>query len=416
LTVDDMKPTADPRMARDIKTLQSDDLAPEAGIAVGTRPGIVMLAPVIHEFRRRGLPHFVIHTGQHYSPNMDAQFFTELNLPAPAFRLGGVAEKRTHGGQTAAMLEGIEEVLMARRPCLFLVGGDANTNLAGALAARKLHINLGHIEAGERSYDWRMPEEHNRVVIDHIADHLFATNAHSVANLERESVRGRIHLVGNPIVDASLQHLDLAMRTSEALARFGLEPGGYAVLTTHREENVDTESNLRGALEGVSGAARALGFPVLFLAHPRARKRLGEFGLAEWAEALPCLTVADAVGYLDFLALLANARLVFTDSGGVQQEACIHKIPCVTLRDNTEWTETVTIGANRLAGCDPRRILAAAGEAMAAKPAWGMPFGDGAAATRIADISESVIDSQRGLNRTIVESSADLLAIARGSN
>jgi UDP-N-acetylglucosamine 2-epimerase (non-hydrolysing) len=397
-----MQPANNPHLVRDIKTLQREDLGPEAGIVVGTRPGIVMLAPVIHEFRRRGLPHFVIHTGQHYSPNMDAQFFTELNLPPPDFRLAGVADKRTHGGQTAAMLEGIEEVLMARRPCLFLVGGDANTNLAGALAARKLHINLGHIEAGERSHDWRMPEEHNRVVIDHIADHLFATDVHSVANLERESVCGRIHLVGNPIVDASVQHLDLAMRTSDAVVRFGLEPGGYAVLTTHREENVDTESTLRGALNGVSGAAQALGFKVLFLAHPRTRKRLQEFGLARWAEALPSVTVADAVGYLDFLALIANARLVFTDSGGVQQEACIHKVPCVTLRDNTEWTETVTIGANRLAGCDPRRILVAAREAMATTRDWGAPFGAGGAAARIVDISEGVIDGYCDINRAII--------------
>jgi UDP-N-acetylglucosamine 2-epimerase (non-hydrolysing) len=311
------------------------------------------------------------------------------------------------------MLEGIEEVLMARRPCLLLVGGDANTNLAGALAARKLHINLGHIEAGERSHDWRMPEEHNRVIIDHIADHLFATAAHSVANLERESVRGSIHLVGNPIVDASLQHLDLAMRRSHALMRFGVEPAGYAILTTHREENVDTQANLRGALEGVSGAARTLGFPVLFLAHPRTRKRLGEFGLAEWAHALPRLTLADAVGYFDFLALLANARLVFTDSGGVQQEACIHKIPCITLRDSTEWTETVTIGANRLAGCDPRRILAAAREAMASERSWPVPFGAGAAA-RIADISERVIDGYRAIDSAVFQRSADLLSDCRG--
>jgi UDP-N-acetylglucosamine 2-epimerase (non-hydrolysing) len=382
-------------MARDIKILQREDLTAEAGIVIGTRPGIVMLAPVIHEFRRRGLPHFVIHSGQHYSANMDAHFFADLDLPAPEFRLEGVAEKRTHGGQTAAMLEGIEAVLIARRPCLFLVGGDANTNLAGALAARKLHIDLGHIEAGERSYDWRMPEEHNRVVIDHIADHLFATDPHSVANLERESVRGAIHCVGNPIVDASLRHLRLALRRSDALARFGLETGRYAVLTTHREENVDVPQHLRGALEGVSAAAHAARLPVLFPVHPRTQKRLGEFGLADWVGSLPGLVMTEPVGYLDFLALLANARVVFTDSGGVQQEACIHNVPCVTLRDNTEWIQTVTIGANRLAGCEPARIIAAAREAFAAPRSWGMPFGDGSAAARIADISERIIAAHR---------------------
>ncbi len=380
---------------RDIKILDTADLAPEVGITVGTRPGIVMLAPVIHEFRRRSLPHFVIHTGQHYSPNMDSKFFEDLNLPAPDYRLSGVAERRSHGGQTAIMLEGIEQILLQRRPCLFLIGGDANTNLAGALAARKLRINVGHIEAGERSYDWRMPEEHNRVIIDHISDHLFVTNDRGVNNLQREAARGQIHLVGNPIVDASLSHFDLAMRKSNAVRSFGVEPRGYAVLTTHREENVDVAQNLRGELEGVSTAARALQLPVLFLAHPRTVKRLAEFGLSEWAADLPLMTIADAVGYLDFLALLANARLVFTDSGGVQQEACIHHVPCVTLRDNTEWTETLSIGANRLAGCNPQRIVAAASEAVAIERNWPIPFGDGTTARQIADIAERIIEGYR---------------------
>ena len=310
-----MNAKGDAGMPHDIKVLQREDLVAEAGIVVGTRPGIIMLAPVVHEFRRLGLPHFVIHTGQHYSPNMDSQFFAELDLPAPDFRLEGVADKRTHGGQTASMLEGVEGVLLARRPCLLLVGGDANTNLAGALAARKLHISVGHVEAGERSGDWRMPEEHNRVVIDHIADHLFATDAKSVANLEREHVRGEVHLVGNPIVDASLRHLETAVRQSDALGQFALEPGRYALLTAHREENVDVAASLRGALEGVAAAASASGLTVLFLVHPRTRKRLAEFALGEWAGALPGFVTADAVGYLDFLALLANARLVFTDFG-----------------------------------------------------------------------------------------------------
>ena len=392
-----MNAKGDAGMPHDIKVLQREDLVAEAGIVVGTRPGIIMLAPVVHEFRRLGLPHFVIHTGQHYSPNMDSQFFAELDLPAPDFRLEGVADKRTHGGQTASMLEGVEGVLLARRPCLLLVGGDANTNLAGALAARKLHISVGHVEAGERSGDWRMPEEHNRVVIDHIADHLFATDAKSVANLEREHVRGEVHLVGNPIVDASLRHLETAVRQSDALGQFALEPGRYALLTAHREENVDVAASLRGALEGVAAAASASGLTVLFLVHPRTRKRLAEFALGEWAGALPGFVTADAVGYLDFLALLANARLVFTDSGGVQQEACIHRIPCVTLRDSTEWTETVAIGANRLASCDPARIAAAARAALAAPRCWEMPFASGAAA-RIAEVAERVIAAHAGLS------------------
>jgi UDP-N-acetylglucosamine 2-epimerase (non-hydrolysing) len=380
----------------EIKTLSADQLTPEIGVTVGTRPGIVMLAPVIHELRRRRLPHFVIHTGQHYSPNMDAQVFRDVELPPPDYRLNGVGEKTTHGGQTAMMLEGVEDILMRRRPCLLLVGGDANTNLAAALAARKLNIAVGHVEAGERSYDWRMPEEHNRVIIDHISDHLFATGERSIGNLRRESVRGRIHLVGNPIVDASRRHLAAAQRHSEALRRFSLEARRYGLATLHREENVDFRGNLRGAFAGVSAAAQALDVRVLFLVHPRTRKRLHEFAMADWAATLPGLTLAEPAGYLDFQALLADAALVFTDSGGVQQEACIHHIPCVTLREHTEWAETLDIAANRLAGCDPTRIVAAAREAVVCKREWPVPFGDGNAALRIVEIVAGVLTRSRG--------------------
>ena len=390
-----------PRGVADIKFLKEEQLRPEIGIAVGTRPGIVMMAPVIHQLRRRAMPHFVIHTGQHYSPNMDAQFFADLDLPPADYRLDGVAQKHTHGGQTAAMLEGVEAVLLERRPCLFLVCGDANTNLAGAIAARKLHIGVGHIEAGERSYDWRMPEEHNRVMIDHISDYLFTTSERGARTLRAEGIRGRIYAVGNPIVDAARHHAALSRRRqADVLRRFALDAGSYAIMTAHREENVDDYDQLRGALEGTSQAGAALGLPVLLLAHPRTRKRLEEFGLLAWAATLPALIVADAVGYLDFLTLLTGAGLVFTDSGGVQQEACIHHIPCITLRDNTEWTETLEIGANRLAGCDPVRICAAAREALASARDWPVPFGDGAAARQIVDICGEVVDAAVARART----------------
>ena len=368
---------------------------PLVGIALGTRPGIIMLAPIIHELRRRQCPLFVIHTGQHYSPNMDLQMFEDLDLPAPDYRLQGVAERKTHGAQTAAMLEGIEAVLLERRPCLFLVGGDANTNLAGALAARKLRIAVGHIEAGERSFDWQMPEEHNRVMIDHISDHLFVTGTGGVGHLRQESVRGQIHVVGNPIVDASINHLALAKQKSGALARLGLEPARYAVVTMHREENVDVAERLKGALQGVSRAAQQIGLPALMLAHPRTMLRFKEFGLEDWLRQLAGLRIEPAVGYLDFLSLLANARLVFTDSGGVQQEACIHQVLCVTLRDNTEWTETLEIGANRLAGCDPAAIPAAAVAALLTTASWSNPFGDGTTASQIADVVVRELDRFR---------------------
>ena len=380
-------------MSQQIKVLSSINLERCCALVFGTRPGIVMFAPIVHEMRRLGLPHFIVHTGQHYSPNMDAQFFEDLDLPEPDHKLTGVAEHGTHGGQTAAMLAGIEAVLLERRPRIVLVGGDANTNLAGALAARKLRIAVGHVEAGERSYDWRMPEEHNRRMIDHISDYLYTTSEKGRGQLEREAVEGRILVTGNPIVDASQQHLALARDRSDALARFGVAANEYALLTTHREENVDFAETLRGSLEGVSRASAEVGLRTLFLAHPRTLKRLGEFGLLEWLSDLPAIETHEAVGYLDFLNLVAHARLVFTDSGGVQQEACIHHVPAVTLRENSEWTETLDIGANRLAGTDPERIVAAAGQALAASREWPVPFGAGDAAARIAAAVTEVLDA-----------------------
>ncbi|MCG2776962.1 MAG: UDP-N-acetylglucosamine 2-epimerase (non-hydrolyzing) [Desulfobacterales bacterium] len=380
-------------MKREVKTLDSSSLDRKIAVIVGTRPGIVMFAPIIHELQKGSIPHIVIHTGQHYSPNMDAQFFTDLELPEPQYHIEGVADKKTHGAQTAAMLEGIERVLLKEKPSLVLVGGDANTNLAGALAARKLRMQVGHMEAGERSFDWRMPEEHNRRMIDHISEHLFATGEKAEKHLLKESVQGKIYIIGNPIVDASIQHLTLAKKNSDALERLKLKAGGYALLTTHREENVDFQDLLRNILEGVSRASEALNLPILFLCHPRTLKRLKEFELWDWVNALPGLHVHEAVGYLDFLNLIAHARLVFTDSGGVQQEACIHHVAAVTLRENTEWTETLSHGANRLAGTDPQRIVAASQEAVRTKREWPVPFGDGSAAAKIVDICIRIISS-----------------------
>jgi UDP-N-acetylglucosamine 2-epimerase (non-hydrolysing) len=378
-------------MSQEIKVFDPEKLEKEIAVVIGTRPGIIMFAPIIHELRNRLVPHLMIHTGQHYSPNMDEQFFKDLNLPGPDYKIEGISEKKTHGKQTAAMLEGIEKVLLDRKPRMVLVGGDANTNLAGALAARKLRIQVGHVEAGERSYDWRMPEEHNRRMIDHISDHLFVTGEKSRSHLLGENVQGRIHLTGNPIVDASLQHSHLAKTKSNALERFSLTEGQYGILTTHREENVDFMQSLRGSLDGVSRAASAIGIPVLFLAHPRTLKRLKEFNLWEWGHELPGIQISEALGYLDFINLLSHARLVFTDSGGVQQEACIHHVPAVTLRENTEWSETLESGANRLAGTEPTRIEEAAIAACQVQRAWEVPFGDGKAAEKIVDVCVEVV-------------------------
>jgi UDP-N-acetylglucosamine 2-epimerase (non-hydrolysing) len=380
-------------MTQDIKVLSAQHLTRQAAVVVGTRPGFIMLAPVIHALRRAEVRHFVIHTGQHYSPNMDAQFFADLNLPDPEYKVEGVGRHPTHGGQTAAMLVGVEQALLKERPRVVIVGGDANTNLAGALAARKLSLQVAHVEAGERSYDWRSPEEHNRRMIDHISEYLLCTNDKARKYLEKEAVLGKIFITGNPKVDASLQHLELAKAKSDALARFNLAPQGYAILTTHREESVDFPDILQGILAGVSQASQELKLPVLFLAHPRTLKRLNEFGMWDWARALPGLTISEAVGYLDFLNLLAHARLVFTDSGGVQQEACIHRVPAVTMHDFTEWTETLEHGANRLSGTTPQGIRNAAHEAFRKTGPWPMPFGDGTAGEKIVAILRPVIEA-----------------------
>jgi len=378
-------------MNQTIKVLTRDKLEKQLCVIVGTRPGIVKMSPIVKEICRRQCPHFILHTGQHYSPNMDAQFFMDLDLPDPDYKLSGVAKKKTHGTQTAAMLEGIESVLMKEKPLLILVGGDANTNLAGALAGRKLRIQVGHVEAGERSYDWRMPEEHNRKIIDHISEHLFVTGEKAKQQLVREAVEGKIYVVGNPIVDASLQHLEIAGQKSSILNHLCVEPHCYGILTSHREENVDFPEFLRGILEGVSRASVAMNLPILFLAHPRTIKRLHEFELWNWAHSLPGVFMHEAVGYLDFLYLIANAEIVFTDSGGVQQEACIHHVPAVTVRENTEWVETLEYGANRLAGTDPDRIVESAIEASRGPRKWPVPFGGGDAARKIVDICQQVL-------------------------
>jgi UDP-N-acetylglucosamine 2-epimerase (non-hydrolysing) len=336
---------------------------------------------------------------------MDTELFEDLGLPQPAYHITDVHKKPTHGGQTAVMLEGCETAMIERKPRLVLVNGDANTNLAGALAARKLRLGVGHIEAGERSFDWRMPEEHNRRIMDHISDLLFTTNEKSVRHLRNENVMGEIHVTGNTIVDASINHAVLAKSKSDIGARLLLEPNGYILMTAHREENVDDRERLSNIIEGAAKTAEALGLPVLFPAHPRTFKRIAEFGLDETVKQAPGLRLIAALRYLDFMRLLIDAVLVLTDSGGVQQEAYIHRKPCVTLRDNTEWTETVELGANRLSGADSSEaIVARAKEAIASSDVrWEPVFGDGKAAERIVDLAVEYLDrsTPSGTRRSI---------------
>ena len=376
-----------------LKILNRSELINKVCVIVGTRPGIIMFSPIIRELSSRNIHFFIVHAGQHYSHNMDKQFFEDLELPEPEYKLSEVKNCKLHGEQTARMLEGIEKILIEEKPKIVLVGGDANCNLAGALAARKLGIMIGHIEAGERSYDWRMPEEHNRRIIDHISEYLFITNEKSRENLLKESVQGKIIITGNPIVDAAFRNRRIAGKKSNILSKWGLKKNSYFILTCHREENVDSEENLKNIILGMKNVSYKLKKKIVFLAHPRTQKRIELFRLKDLIDTINNFQVKDSVGYIDFITLLSNARLVFTDSGGVQQESCIFKVPCITLRENTEWVETLEAGVNILAGTDPVKILECSENILSRTFQWTEPFGNGNAAKNIVDtVANEVLD------------------------
>ena len=349
-------------------------------VVVGTRPEIIKMAPVVRACATRATPCLLLHTGQHYSFEMDGVFFQELGLPAPDHNLE--VGSGSHPAQIGAILTGLEPILIAERPDALLVEGDTNSVLAAALCAHKLGIRVGHVEAGLRSYDRRMPEEINRILTDHLADELFAPTEHSRTILRGESIPdARIHVTGNTVVDEVLLQRERA-RGNADFDRFGVSAGRYALATVHRAENVDDDLRLRGIFDGLAGAARALAMPVLAALHPRTSKRLAELGLAVdgAVRTLPPL------GYLQFLALHSDAALMLTDSGGLQEEACCLRVPCVTLRDNTERPESVEAGANVLAGADPERIVECARRMLAKPRDWPNPFGDGKSGLRIVDL------------------------------
>ena len=349
-------------------------------IVVGTRPEIIKMAPVVRACLDRGVPYLLLHTGQHYSFELDGVFFAELGLPAPHRNLEVGSGSQSY--QLAAVIEGLAPLLVEERPDVVLVEGDTNSVLAAALAANKSGIAVGHVEAGLRSYDRRMPEELNRVLTDHLADWLFAPTPGARDILRGEGLpASRIHVTGNTVVDELLLQRLRADRPGLA-ERFGVTPGRYALATVHRAENVDDDGRLRSILAGLDAAGRALGIPVLAAFHPRTTARMAALGLTAsgTVRGLPPL------GYLDFLGLHAAAALMLTDSGGLQEEACCLRVPCVTLRDNTERPESVAVGANVLAGAETEAIVACA-RAMAAKPrTWENPFGDGMSGLRIVDL------------------------------
>lgn len=342
-------------------------------IILGTRPEIIKMAPVIRECQRCGLDYSIIHTGQHYSYQMDRIFFEQLELPQPDHNLD--VGSGNHGEQTGRIMAGLEKVLMAERPDVVLVQGDTNTVMAGALAASKLHIKVGHVEAGLRSYDRSMPEEINRVVADHVSDYCFAPTETSKANLLKEGIaEEKIHITGNTIVDSVYQNLEIAMRKVDVLGELGLQPKEYFLVTAHRQENVDSRERLGEIIRGLEMVRAEFGLPVVFPVHPRTRKMVESFGFQ-----FDGIRAIEPLGLLEFLQLEASARLVLTDSGGVQEETCILGVPCVTLRDNTERPETLDVGANVLAGADARQIVEKAKRMMQQGNGWRNPFGDGSA-------------------------------------
>lgn len=355
----------------------------KAAIILGTRPEIIKMSPLMRELEKRSIGFFILHTGQHYSYNMDRVFFEQLALPEPKYNLE--AGSGTHGEQTGRMMIGIEKVLMEEKPNIVLVEGDTNTVLAGALAASKLLVKIGHVEAGLRSYDRNMPEEVNRVLTDHVSDYLFAPTEKARENLVKEGIaKEKVFVTGNTIVDAVYQNIKLAEKEGSVTEKIGVNDGDYFLATIHRQENVDNKQRFRNILKGLEILHEHFSLPVVYPVHPRARKRMQEYGLSS-----DSLTMIEPLDYLSFLQLENKAGLILTDSGGVQEEACILRVPCVTLRYNTERPETIDVGANVIAGTEPEKILEKTRLMMGRNRDWENPFGDGKAAERIVNVINS---------------------------
>ncbi|MEM7356027.1 MAG: UDP-N-acetylglucosamine 2-epimerase (non-hydrolyzing) [Acidobacteriota bacterium] len=349
---------------------------------VAARPNFMKVAPVMRALGRLDAEQLLVHTGQHYDSNMSKVFFDELGLPEPDIYLG--VGSGSHAQQTGAVMTALEGTLEEHRPDLVLVAGDVNSTLAAALVAAKASVPLGHIESGLRSFDRTMPEEVNRVVVDHLSDLLFTTEESAHRNLAQEGIiANKVHFVGNCMVDSLLHHRDRALASSP-WERFELEPGGYGLLTLHRPSNVDDPADLRRMLATLGQIAERL--PLLFPVHPRTRDRIEASGLS-----LPAsLTLCEPLPYLAFLGLMARARYVLTDSGGIQEETTALDIPCLTLRWNTERPVTVDHGSNRLVGTDPTAIRQGFEEILAGNwPRARRPeLWDGRAGERIASVIE----------------------------
>jgi UDP-GlcNAc3NAcA epimerase len=348
---------------------------------VGARPQFIKAAAVSREFRdaQAGrIEEILVHTGQHHDANMSAVFFDELDIPAPRHHLGIAGGG--HGAMTGRMLEAIETVLLQERPDWVLVYGDTNSTLAGALAAAKMHVPVAHVEAGLRSRNLRMPEEINRILTDRISTLLFCPTDTAVANLRAEGMSNGLHQVGDVMFDIALHYRKRARSPSDILRRLDLTAGGYALATCHRAENTDDPKRLKGILDGLSDIADEM--PVVFYVHPRTLKAINATNGTNAVDRVICV---EPLPFLDMMALERSARVIVTDSGGVQKEAYFYGVPCVTLRDETEWPETVDLGWNELVGAERGAIARAA---LRAEPGRidHAPYGDGHAAQSIVNL------------------------------
>ncbi len=354
-------------------------------VIIGTRPEIIKMAPVIDEIEKRDLDYILIHTGQHYDHEMSDQFFIDLELRKPDFNIG--VGSGSHGNQTATMMKGIEEVLVGEKPDIVLVQGDTNAVLAGALVASKLHIPVGHVEAGLRSYDKSMPEEVNREVADVCSKLYFVPTEESAINLLFEGISPKdIFITGNTIVDTCMRNLKIAQK-SESRSDLDFE-GEILTLTMHRAENVDNKERLQNILDALMELED---LTIVFPIHPRTVKTLKEFGMFEKLENAEHIKLIKPVGYLDFLLLLSKSKFIMTDSGGLQEEAITLDVPCMTLRYNTERPETVKAGGNILVGAEKDKIMDTVKEILNNDDLYNKmkmaknPYGEGNSSERILD-------------------------------
>jgi len=359
-------------------------------IVLGTRPEIIKMAPIIKELEQQGLDHIIVHSGQHYSLHMDSVIFKDLDLAKPDYNLKVGSSSREK--QIRHITKGLKRIFEDEKPDIVLVQGDTNTVLSGAYAASRTGIRVSHVEAGLRSYDRRMPEEINRVLTDRIADYLFAPTSQSKENLLAEGIEeNKIYITGNTVVDATLQNLEISSRGSHNAKSLisQLNTTDYVFLTLHRQSNVNSKKQLTIILEQIVKVPRKCGLEIVFPLHPRTKKMISKHNLGRYIERRKGIIAAEAVGYLDCLYLESKAKLVMTDSGGLQEESCILGVPCITLRENTERPETLEVGSNTLMGKEYHKLIDYVGRSLRKGNNWKNPYGDGKAAERIVGIIQN---------------------------